>query len=80
MPCDIARYCTKRGMMQQAEWDQVAATGRRWAYFAGDFGATASSPVVQVVRWFACGVRVRFPDGRRELVHPDYLHLTATAA
>lgn len=60
------------------EWNQATAKGRRWAYFGSMIGgASADSPVVRVVRWYKSGVRVRFPDGHQETVHPDYLHLTA---
>jgi hypothetical protein len=65
------------------EWDRASALGRRWAYFGSMVdGARVDSPVVRVVRvvrWSAAGVRVRFPDGHQETVHPGYLHLAAAA-
>lgn len=64
--------------MTQDEWNEASTAGRRWAYFGSMIkGASRDSPAVRVIRWYKSGVRVRFPDGHQETVHPDYLHLRA---
>ena len=61
------------------EWQTISKNGRRWALFAGMAeGADANSPIVRVIRWHKSGVRVRFPDGHEQTVHPGYLHAAAS--
>lgn len=59
--------------MMRSEWEDRRARGIRWAIWRG-VHVHPEGVTVRIVSWSAAGARVRFPDGRVELTHPDYLH------